>query len=181
MIKTTNIFKEIDPADFLAKPFSILDKEWMLITAGNGESHKTFNTMTAAWGGLGSLWYKPVVFCFVRPTRYTYQFIEANDYFTLSFFTETYREALNILGKDSGRDGDKVSKAGLTAMSPEGYPNTVAFQEARLIMICKKLYFHDINPTHFLEPTIDKSYPLKDYHRMYIGKITALLEKTSQE
>ncbi len=79
-------------------------KEWMLITAGVLEN---FNMMTASWGGMGYLWNKPVAFIFVRPERYTYEFIEKSDYFTLSFLGKL-RKVYNICGSKSGRDIDKL-------------------------------------------------------------------------
>jgi len=165
-------FKIIDPGTISDNPFKLIDKEWMLITAGRSES---FNTMTASWGGFGILWNKPVVFCFVRPVRYTYLFMEISDYFTTSFFSREFRKALNYCGKYSGRDVDKIKATGLTPIaSPKG---NVYFNEARLVLECRKLYFSDINPEHFILPEIDRNYPDADYHRMYIGEITNCLSR----
>jgi len=127
--------------------------------------------MTASWGGMGILWNKPVVFCFVRPQRYTYKFMESNDLFTMSFFEEQYREALNLCGKVSGRQVDKMKATGLKAVdSPNG---SVFYEQAKLMLECKKLYYSDIDPTHFLHEKISANYPKKDYHRMYIGEIVS--------
>jgi flavin reductase (DIM6/NTAB) family NADH-FMN oxidoreductase RutF len=170
-----NDFKSIQPAEIDDNPFHLIDKDWMLITAGNNESHETFNTMTASWGGLGILWHKNVNFCFVRPTRYTYEFMEKHELYTLSFFGEKYREALNICGTLSGKDTDKVTKAGLTPFQP--HPGAVAFEQARLVMVCRKLYYQDLDPACFLDPSLEKNYPQKDYHRMYVGEIIAVKRK----
>ena len=144
----------------------LIGTDWMLITAGTPES---FNPMTASWGGLGVLWHKPVCFCFVRPQRHTYRFMEAGDRFTLSFFPEAFRGALNLCGTLSGRDVDKAARAGLT---PEATPSgAVAFAQARLVLECRKIYFQDLDSGHFLDPGIAKNYPDRDYHRMYIGEI----------
>jgi flavin reductase (DIM6/NTAB) family NADH-FMN oxidoreductase RutF len=169
----TDLFKRIEPVDITDNPFKAIDKDWMLITAGHAENHKTFNTMTASWGAWGILWHKPVAFCFVRPTRYTYEFTEKNEFFTLSFFEESFRDALNLCGTKSGKDTDKVAQAGLTplALDEYGHPGTVTFKEARLVVVCKKLYYGDLDPKLFLDPGIEKNYPKKDYHRMYIGEI----------
>jgi len=91
---------KIDPREINQNPFTLIDDDWFLLSAGN---LSTFNTMTASWGGMGILWNKPVVFCFVRPQRYTYKFMESNDLFTMSFFDESYRKALSLCGKVSGR------------------------------------------------------------------------------
>ena len=87
--------------------FGIFNDVWALLTAGNKES---YNTMTISWGGLGTLWSKPTATVYVKPVRYTYKFMEANDYFTISFFSEKYRDALTLLGTKSGKDGDKVMR-----------------------------------------------------------------------
>ncbi len=147
--------------------FSMLDDEWMLITAGNLQS---FNTMTASWGGFGILWNKPVTFVFVRPTRHTYHFMESADVFTLTFFEEKYRKILQFCGSRSGRDTDKIAATGLIPVaSPSG---SVIFEQAYLSFDCRKIYSTDIDPAHFLDSSIDSNYPKKDYHSMYIGEIT---------
>lgn len=165
-------FKEIKTEALQFNPFSKIGKEWMLITAGNEEK---FNTMTASWGGVGVLWNENVVTTYIRPGRYTKEFVDANDTFTLSFFDSEYRNALNICGTISGRDEDKVAKAGLTPYFIEG---TVAFQEANMIMVCKKMYHDTIKPELFKAgENIDKYYPEKDYHTMYISRILKVLVK----
>ena len=168
-------FKTIVPEMIKENPFHLIGQDWMLITAGHGESHRTFNTMTAAWGSLGTLWHKPVSFCFVRPTRYTYEFMEKNEIYTLSFFSKAYKEALSLCGTSSGRDTDKVTKAGFTAF--EIQPGAVTFNEARLVLVCRKWYYQDLDPTHFLDPGIEKNYPQKDYHRMYVGEVISAFVK----
>jgi flavin reductase (DIM6/NTAB) family NADH-FMN oxidoreductase RutF len=171
----TGNFKLIKPEAIIDNPFKLIGEDWMLITAGKAENHKTFNTMTASWGGLGILWHKPVSFCFVRPTRHTYEFMERNQQYTLSFFDNAFRGALNICGTLSGRDTDKAAKAGLTPF--EIQPDAVTFKEARLVMVCQKLYYQDLDPGHFLDPALEKNYPQKDYHRMYIGEVSAAFVK----
>lgn len=151
--------------------FQRINRQWMLITAGDPAS---FNTMTASWGGMGILWNKAVAFCFIRPQRYTYEFIEKQQHFTLSFLGNEYRDALNLCGSRSGRDIDKVKAAGLTPVFNE---NSVYFTQAELVLICKKLYYQDINPNQFIDPSIEQNYPQKDYHRMYVGEIETVLYK----
>jgi flavin reductase (DIM6/NTAB) family NADH-FMN oxidoreductase RutF len=158
--------KKIEPQDIRQNPFTLIDDDWFLLTAGNTNA---FNTMTASWGGMGILWNKPVVFCFVRPQRYTYKFMESNEFFTMSFFDESYRDALNLCGKVSGRQMDKIKATGLKPFeSPKG---SIFFDQAQLMLECRKLYFSDIIPEHFLVDGIKANYPKKDYHRMYIGEI----------
>ena len=159
-------FQKIEPQDINQNPFKLIDDDWFLLSAGNLE---TFNTMTASWGGMGILWNKPVVFCFVRPQRYTYKFMESNELFTMSFFTESHRQALNLCGKVSGRQTDKMKATGLKPIESPG--GSVFYEQARLMFECRKLYFSDIDPEHFLLDKINANYPKKDYHRMYIGEI----------
>lgn len=164
------VFERIDVKQLDENVFRRIGDEWMLITAGSREG---FNTMTASWGALGVLWNRPTATIYVRPQRYTREFLEASDGFTLSFFPKGYRKALALCGAKSGRDTDKVQVAGLTPVfSEEG---RVFFAEAELVLLCRKLYFQDLEPAHFLDPAIAEFYAERDYHRMYVGEITGAL------
>lgn len=167
-----NGFKSINPERISDNAFKLIGKDWMLITAGTADS---YNTMTASWGGLGILWNKKVCFCFVRPTRHTYNFIEKANSFTLSFYDEKYRDMLQYCGAKSGRDVDKAASTGITPVAGTG--GSVYFAEARLVLECRKLYYQDITPGNFIDPELDRHYPLKDYHRMYVGEIVNCLVK----
>jgi flavin reductase (DIM6/NTAB) family NADH-FMN oxidoreductase RutF len=116
-----------------------------------------------------------VAFVFIRPTRFTYAFVNADALFTLSFFDASYREALTLCGTRSGRDTDKAATSGLTPIVFSD--GAISFKEASEILICRKLYTHDFNPAHFLDPSIEKNYPQKDYHRMFIGEIVHVRAK----
>lgn len=166
-----HIFKEIVPEEIVDSTFKLIGKDWMLITAGNRAS---FNTMTAAWGGFGIMWQKKVIWCVIRPGRYTYEFVERSSFFTLSFFEEQYREMLTYCGSRSGRNVNKVKETGLTPVFDE---DNVYFTEARLVLECKKIYFQDLIPGHFIASEIMEFYPQKDYHRMYIAEIVKCLTK----
>ncbi len=167
------IFTETNPELLQDNTFKLIGKDWMLITAGEPES---FNIMTASWGGLGVLWEKKVAFCFVRPTRHTYQFIEQSSRFTLSFFEDQHRKILSFCGSHSGRDTDKLKATGLTSIRDMEF---VYFTEARLVLACRKIYAQDIDPSFFLDPRIETMYPQKDYHRMYVGEIEKCLLRQS--
>lgn len=159
----------ISPYELTDNAFELIDREWMLISAGTLEHH---NTMTASWGGLGILWNKPVAFIFIRPQRHTLQFVEAHNTFTLSFFGMGHRDALNLCGTVSGRDRNKIAEAGLTPMA---IGSSVAFAEARMVMECTKLYAQNLDPACFVDKTlIQKVYPTSDFHRMFIGEISAV-------
>ena len=164
------IFQEIKPDEITENPFKLIGGDWFLITAG---SLSSFNTMTAGWGGFGILWHKNVCTIYVRPSRYTYDFLEKNDMFTLSFFDEKYKDALKVCGTKSGRDIDKPAEAGITPFPTSS--GSVAFEEARLVIECLKIYSDDIDPSLFLKKSIEKSYPSGDYHRVYVGEIQKVL------
>jgi flavin reductase (DIM6/NTAB) family NADH-FMN oxidoreductase RutF len=162
----------IDPCLIKDNVFKLIGGDWMLITAGN---KKSFNTMTASWGALGELWNKKISICFIRPVRHTYAFIENVEYYTLSFFEEEHRHVLKYCGTKSGREVDKVAQTGITPV--EGESGAVYFAEAKLVLECKKIYIHDLDPEKFLDQKIHNEYPEKDYHRMYIGEVVRCLVK----
>lgn len=165
------MFQELDPKALQGNVFSLFDDRWTLITAGT-QDH--CNTMTASWGGLGVLWNKNVATIYVRPQRYTYEFLENTSHFTLSFFSEEWRKELAYCGTASGRDEDKFAHCGFhVAMAGEEAPY---IREADLVLVCKKLYWNDLDPAHMDQCGLDR-YPEQDYHRMYIGEITKVLVK----
>jgi flavin reductase (DIM6/NTAB) family NADH-FMN oxidoreductase RutF len=161
-----NKFIEIKVESIKDNVFKLINKDWMLIIAGDIDK---YNMMTASWGGFGILWEREVCFCFVRPTRYTYNFMEKENTFTICFFNEEHREVLNFCGTRSGKNINKMSYEKLTPQS--GSMGNVYFEEANMIIECRKIYFQDINPGNFLDPEIENNYPVKDYHRLYIGEI----------
>lgn len=160
-------WKKISPEEITDNVFKLMDKDWTLITAGKINS---FNMMTASWAGLGVLWKKNVAFCFIRPQRYTFEFAEKNDYFTLSFFEEEYRETLNICGTQSGKTINKVEKTGLITLETE--IGNIYYKQSRMFFECRKLYADFIKPENFIANEIpQKIYPTNDFHKMYIGEI----------
>ena len=148
--------------------FTAFDKKWALLTAGSGES---FNTMTISWGGMGTIWNKPVVTVYVRPSRYTYKFMEESEYFTVSFYPEERRSDLALLGRLSGRDGDKLAK---TALTPREVPHGVSFEEAESTIVCRKLYAQDLDRAGML-PEVADGPERDDVHRMYIGEVVEII------
>lgn len=144
-------------------------KNGVLLTAGDFAAGQ-FNTMTIAWGAFGEMWSMPMAVVMVRPSRYTYQFMEAHDTFTISAFPAGYQKALSLLGSRSGRDGDKIKAAGLT---PTALPGAAApaFAEANLALTCQKLHHMDLDPASITAESISSHYAKGDYHRFYFGKI----------
>lgn len=164
-------WKEIDPRELSGNVFSLISKDWALVTA---QKEEAVNTMTISWGGMGWLWNVPVGFVFVRPQRYTYGFMEASDRFSISFYGEEERGNLTYCGTVSGRDADKIAHCGYTLAHRDGVPY---FEEAKIVLLCKKIYFQDLEKGCALSDVVTKQYPEEDYHRMYIGQITAVLIK----
>lgn len=166
----------MDLKKFNLAPLYAIDQEWALLTVGEKER---FNTMTISWGGLGTIWNKPVVTVYVKPIRYTYEFMENNEYFTISFYDKEYRKDLGILGSKSGRDMDKVS---LTKLTPEFLDNATSFKEAKLTIVCKKIYFQDldinnINTDSVPQSEVDRFYKTEPVHRMYIGEVVDIIDR----
>ncbi len=159
-------YKQIAPDKIPGNIIKMLSEDWMLITAGNNDK---FNMMTASWGGIGFLYQKPVAFCFINPARYTYQLMENNDTYTLTFYTEAYREALKYCGSKSGKDVDKVKGSGLTPITtPTG---SKAFSQAWLVIECRKMVSQSLTPESIADKSIKGEWAGKQMHKMFIGEI----------
>ena len=147
------------------------DKDWFLLGCGDfAKGH--FNAMTVAWGGLGVMWSKAIAMVVVRPQRYTHEFMETYPDFTLCSFPRRYREALNLLGSVSGRQGDKIARSGLSPRESTAV-RSPSFAEASLVIECRKIYRDAIDPAGFLDPGIAANYPSRDYHSLYFGEVVA--------
>ena len=166
-------FQEINVKELQKNPFVMIGDEWMLITAQKGDQ---VNTMTASWGGVGIMWGKTVATAYIRPQRYTKTFVDNGDYFTLSFFGGEQKKAMGYLGSVSGKDEpDKIDKTDLHVTEIDGQPT---FEEAKLVLVCKKLYAQEMKEECFIgTEEIEKWYPNKDYHTMYMAEIVKAYEK----
>jgi flavin reductase (DIM6/NTAB) family NADH-FMN oxidoreductase RutF len=158
--------------DFSIKPYSLWNDQWFLLTSGDFIKQK-FNCMTISWGSIGVIWNKPFVQVVVRPTRYTFEFMQAYPDFTICAFPEKYRKALQLLGAKSGRDTDKIAASGISPCK-SSIINSPAYLEANLIIECQKMYADVFKPQAFIDPTIENTYPDKDYHAIYYGEILAI-------
>lgn len=156
--------------------FTAIGKEWMLITAETEKDGKpTANTMTASWGGLGRLWNKDVAFAFIRPQRYTKEFVDSADSFSLCFFGGEKMQELGYLGTVSGRDEDKIAKSGLTLTQIDGVP---CFEEATTVLLCRKMYVQTLREDCFIDRAVmESSYPQRDFHDLYVAEIMKVLVK----
>lgn len=153
-----------------AEALRVFHEDWALVTAGTQADG--YNTMTISWGGLGTLWGKPVATVYVKPVRYTHSFLEKNDWFTVSFYPEECREALALLGRLSGRDGDKVAESGLT---PRFLENAVTFAEARVTLLCRKIYTQPMDTAAMPEKVVETFYKVEKPHTIFIGEVVEVL------
>lgn len=163
--------QDIPVNELLLRPFDLWSTSWALLSSGDF-ADRHFNSMTVAWGSLGIMWNKPFAMVVVRPQRYTRQFIDAADSFTLAVFPEQYRSTLELLGSMSGREMDKMNASGLTAIASTRVASP-SYEEAELMIECRKIYFDDYEPKQFLADFIEDMYD-KDYHRMYFGQVLAI-------
>jgi flavin reductase (DIM6/NTAB) family NADH-FMN oxidoreductase RutF len=158
--------------NFTVRSYSFFEIDWLLLTCGDFQ-RRQYNAMTISWGSMGVMWSRPFFQGVVRPRRYTREFIENFDTFTVCAFPKEYHQALSLLGAKSGRDSDKIAEAGLTPISASCVA-APAYAEASLVIECRKIYWQDLEPANFLDPAIKRNYPMKDYHRIYYGEILAV-------
>lgn len=166
--------KEINPEELKDNPFKMVGKDWMLITA---EKDSKVNMMTASWGSLGIMWGKNAATIYIRESRYTKDFVDNGNHFSLCILPEDCRDKMNYCGKISGRDEDKVAKTGLTVEHENGVPY---FKESRVVLICRKLYAQEMNAESFSDDAkgiIDACYSNGDWHTMYIAEVEKVLVK----
>lgn len=164
------MLKEISTRELKDNPFTLIGNDWLLVTA---EKDGRCNTMTASWGGLGVMWGKDVAFIVIRPQRYTKELIDGSETLSLSVLPEGHKKDYSYLGSVSGRDEDKIAKVGFT-VAHDG--DTPYFEEARLVLLCKKMFAQPYAPESFLDRSIPgRWYPGEDYHTLYVCEITKLL------
>ncbi len=161
--------REIEATKLSLDVVNLWMNRWLLLTAG---TMADCNMMTVGWGSLGCMWSRPFAQIVVRPQRHTLKYVEQSDSFTLCAFPEKYRQDLQTLGSLSGRDGAKLAKTRLTLKASRKVA-APAYNEACFILECRKIYFQDMDPRGFIDPTIRKNYPANDYHRIYFGEILA--------
>lgn len=163
--------REIKATELQENPFTLFQQKWALVSAGTKEK---CNTMTVSWGGVGVFWNKNVATIYIRPQRYTKEFIDAQETFSISVLPEDYRKALQYCGAHSGRETqDKFEAAGLTKAFDGDTPYV---EEAEMVFVCRKLCEGDIDPATFSDGEYDGMfYPEKDYHRYYIAEILKVM------
>ncbi len=147
----------------------LFNKSWALVSAGGIDD---FNTMTVSWGSLGTLWGKSIATVYIKPCRYTHEFMEKNDRFTITFFDDKYKKDLTLLGTKSGRDEDKVA---LTRLHAESLGDCVTFAQAKATLVCRKIYQADFDPAGIPAEAMDRYYTEEAPHTMYIGEIEDMI------
>ena len=160
--------RRIDPKEISLRPFAALDDDWALLASGADKP----NLMTVSWGGFGTLWNRPVVTVYVRPTRFSYGLLNGHPEFTLNFMPDSRRDALELCGATSGIDTDKWAAAKLTPLAPESV-KVPRVAEAGLSFECRILAAFDFDPARFFDKTILEQYPGKDFHRAFVGQVLA--------
>lgn len=168
-------FKQISPEELNQNPFVAIGSEWMLIAAEKGG--KT-NAMTASWGGVGIMWGKPAAFAFIRQTRYTKEFVDAGDHFTLNFFGGKFKKELGYFGRVSGRDEDKIAKTGMNVSTVENVP---VFDDATTVLVCRKMFTQKLDEAGFIDrKVLEQNYEIgssDSMHSIYIVEIEKILVK----
>ncbi len=163
------MFQEINIRELPQNAVFMIADRWLLVAAGNEEK---YNMMTASWGALGEMWGKDIAAVVIRPTRYTYEFMEQEDYFTISVFSDELKQQIHsVCGSKSGRDVNKEKETDLTPVFDGG----VYFEQAEIVLICKKIYISDVDPKNFIDKSLDEKWYNNDYHRMYVGEIVKVL------
>ncbi|MBO4689048.1 MAG: flavin reductase [Clostridiales bacterium] len=157
--------------NFTTDIFETFDKQWALLTAGNMEK---FNTMTISWGGLGTIWGMPVATVYVRTSRYTHEFMDGSEYFTVSFYPEEKKKDLGVLGSKSGRDIDKMHFPGLTATEAG---KSVSFEEAEVTLVCRKVFKQTLEPENMEGKIAEQFYSKDAVHDMYIGEVVDIIRR----
>ena len=164
--------REITAENINENIFKLIGKDWMLVAAQ--KDGKT-NAMTASWGFAGVMWGKNCLITAIRPQRYTKEFIDGSDTFSITILPDGYRDTLNYFGSVSGRDEDKIAKSGLTVEKCE---NTPYFAEGKLVLICRKMFAQEIKAESFIDKeALEKWYPNNDFHTLYVAEIVKVLEK----
>jgi flavin reductase (DIM6/NTAB) family NADH-FMN oxidoreductase RutF len=166
--------RELDLKEYKRCVFDEIDNKWGMITAG--DKAIGFNGMTVYWGGLGILWNKPVAYIFVRKSRYTHDFLVKSKSMSISFLLDEYKKAKGFFGSKSGRNFDEFKETGLTPSYDEK-TNTYYIEEAVTVFLMKVLYEIEITDKGMPEEVLEKCYPTKDMHTMYVCEILRYLEK----
>lgn len=166
-------YKEIPAESLGGNVIEMFNRQWMLITACNGEK---CNTMTASWGAIGFIWGKPAATIYIRPQRYTKEIVDATGRLSLSFMGEEYRQALAYCGSHSGRNEDKFENAGLSVSRT--LSGTPYIEGAQVVLECRKMYRDKFGPAEFIDDRIiDEWYPERDLHYFYICEIEKVYVK----
>lgn len=135
------------------------------------ESNGVINTMTIAWSNSGYLWDRMSLMVAVRHSRYTYELMENAEYFTVSVPKKgTLKKELVTCGTLSGRDTDKIDRAGLRlSSSPD--TNLPIIDGCELHFVCKIAYKQAMEPTLVQSDYVKNKYKTHDYHTLYFGEV----------
>jgi len=158
----------ISPSDHVDRLFAALSNGGALLVVRGPDQRA--NPMTIGWGTIGQIWGRPMFLVLVRPSRYTFGLIEKADHFTVNVPDGDMERELEYCGTRSGRDGDKISACGLTALDGVT-PGTTVIAQARYFYECRIVHKNDIVPGGFPDEIARHYYSGGDYHRVYFGEI----------
>ena len=156
----------VDPKTLAPEVFRVFGANNALLTAGDRNG---CNTMTIGWCGLGRMWNLSACTVYVRPERYTYEFMESHDYFTVSVLPESEKETMVLCGTKTGRDTDKFAACGLTVAYGAGDAPYIA--QSEWVLVCRKLYAQDLKADCLTDRRPETFYQGDGWHRMYIGEV----------
>ena len=149
-------------------------REAQLLAAGNKDKS---NAMTIGWGAIGTLWQKPALTVYVAEKRYTKEFMDNSEYFTVMSFDVENSNVLNYMGTKSGRDGDKAKALGLhTSYTSNGTPY---YTEATMVIECRIMYAAPFDPKGFKSDVPKNMYSRfpAGVHSMYVGEVVNAWKK----
>ncbi len=167
-------FIEINPEEITLNPFTDWSR-YVLVTAGNAEK---CNTLLVTWGALGVMWRKKTATIYIRQSRFTKTILDSQDYFTLSFLSEDHKKQMSYMGSHSGRDENKYEGSGL---HPIAIGDAAGIEEADLILVCKKIYTHEMTPDHYTDKDVYEQWnsgrQADNNHSIYMGEILKVLKR----
>ncbi|MCD8260860.1 MAG: flavin reductase [Bacteroides sp.] len=169
-----DLFKSVKPSEIHENVFKLFAEDYSVITSGIPED---YNSMVASYGGWGILFEEPVVWGFLRASRYTLEYIRNHRTYTLTFFDAPYKEKIMYFGTASGRGTDKMKTHGLTAVQTPG--GSIAYKEASLIIECELAEITTVNPDDYYlqkgRDFVEEGYAdAGEYHKLVFGTIKGM-------
>ena len=160
--------REVHYTDVFDETIAMLGNGGLLLasTKRSGES----NLMTIGWGTIGIIWSKAELVVLVRPSRYTYEFIEDSGEFTVNVPTPEIAKFVLFCGTNSGRDVDKLATFDI-ATTPGQKVSSITIDDCPIVYECRVSHKNDVIPEELLGDIVPSYYSGGDFHRVYFGEI----------